>query len=290
MRYVVAEGAIGPDGRTVRCASCGHQWFEKGEEGLDEELFSADPAPSFMGTDASESMDQDDEADDFQSILRKEIDAAPLPEGVKPVPEDDPVLAMLGKQPKKRSAKADKMAGYLLAAAIWLCIVAVLFLLHPQISRAWPPSNLFYSLVGLKPVPPGEGLALEHLNAEITGDKIRMTGEVLNLQSEPLKVPAIMATILDADENVLDNVFIAAPVARLKAEGQVPFDVTYNKSVQGAHSVKFAFSFVDIGPVDFSHDKPVKEDAEKHEEFSEPSTPAEAHVKEGHAPTAADHH
>lgn len=280
MRYVVAEGAIGPNGRTVRCANCGHQWFENGEEGLDEELFSQDARSDFMEHVDPDSMDHDDEADDFRSILRKEIDAAPLPEGVKPVAEDDPVLAMLGKGGKKKSAETDKMVGYLLAAAIWLCLITVLLVLQPQISRAWPPSNLLYSFVGLKPVPPGEGLALEHLNAEIMNDKIRMTGDIFNLQPEPMKVPAIMAIILDENENELDNVFIAPPVARLKGEGQASFDVTYNKAVEGAHAVKFAFSFAKIEP---------QEKSAKEEESDKDQSATDAAADEDHSkPSTAD--
>lgn len=29
-RYIVPDGAIGPDGRQVRCASCRHSWFQEG--------------------------------------------------------------------------------------------------------------------------------------------------------------------------------------------------------------------------------------------------------------------
>jgi len=31
-RYVVPDSAVGPDGRTVRCAKCRHSWFQEGPE------------------------------------------------------------------------------------------------------------------------------------------------------------------------------------------------------------------------------------------------------------------
>ncbi|MBX9860957.1 MAG: zinc-ribbon domain-containing protein [Sphingomonas sp.] len=46
-RYLVPDTAIGPDGRTVRCANCKHSWFQEGAgaEALAAGL-SATPAPS----------------------------------------------------------------------------------------------------------------------------------------------------------------------------------------------------------------------------------------------------
>ena len=40
-RYVVPDSAIGPEGRTVRCAKCRHSWFQEGPEGP----IAASPAP-----------------------------------------------------------------------------------------------------------------------------------------------------------------------------------------------------------------------------------------------------
>ena len=34
-RYLVPDSAIGADGRTVRCASCKHSWFQAGAPMLD---------------------------------------------------------------------------------------------------------------------------------------------------------------------------------------------------------------------------------------------------------------
>lgn len=44
-RYLVPDSAIGPDGRTVRCASCRHSWFQAGAPVLDL-VAQAEAAPA----------------------------------------------------------------------------------------------------------------------------------------------------------------------------------------------------------------------------------------------------
>src|SRR5690349_8219722 len=44
-RYVVPDSAIGPEGRTVRCAKCKHSWFQDGPE-LIEPIAAAYAAPA----------------------------------------------------------------------------------------------------------------------------------------------------------------------------------------------------------------------------------------------------
>jgi predicted Zn finger-like uncharacterized protein len=45
-RYLVPDTAIGVDGRTVRCASCKHSWFQEGADMLDLVTRAAEPAPA----------------------------------------------------------------------------------------------------------------------------------------------------------------------------------------------------------------------------------------------------
>lgn len=250
MRYLVAEGAVGPEGRRVRCAHCGHQWFQEAETGLDEQLFAADPEIdiSFDEEDDApfEMPSEGEEADDFQSILQKELQEAPIPEGVKPVHIHEDITLPEPSSKKNVKLPPEKLGGFATAAIVWVVIIGALIFMQPQISRAWPPSNLFYNLVGLKPVPPGEGLGLDGLRAEMGEGKIRLTGDIINLKEKELKVPSVMATIVDVDGKMIDRISIAPPVARLKPEGRVTFDVAYPKIPDGAANVNYAFSFVKI--------------------------------------------
>ena len=260
MRYIVSEGAIGPNGRTVRCAHCGNQWFEQAEEGLDEALFSQDESEGVSLYAARDDVDFDEkplpdadepESDeiDFQSILQKEIESAPIPEGVKPVQEEyDPVLAQLGPQKEVKVPSGAKFSGFLTAALIWVFVLAGLLFAQPHISRLFPPSNMLYSLIGMKPAMPGEGLALDGLRAQITDGKISLQGSVINLRDKDIRVPSIMATIVDQDEKPIEQLLIAPPVANIKAEGQASFDAVYPTVPDGASNVTFAFSFLKAGP------------------------------------------
>lgn len=293
MRYIVSEGAVGPKGRTVRCAHCGHQWFQAGEEGLDEALFDDDlPATGGYEDAFKEPVAEDDEID-FQSILQKEIESAPIPEGVKPIQEEyDPVAAQLGPQPKDepKLPSGAKLSGFMTAALIWIFILAGLLFAQPMISRAFPPSNMVYSLIGMKPVMPGEGLTLDGLHAEIDDGKISMRGTVINLRETDLKVPAIMASIVDQNEKVIDQVLIPPPIARIKAEGQASFDALYPKIPDGATNVTFAFSFIKVKPqAPVVPDAPPPEKVGETQHRDEPAAPETVDEAEHEPSAAADH-
>lgn len=282
-RYLVSPGAIGPTGRRVRCVQCAHEWQAEAEEGLDEELFAeeedfTDEEVSFETVDDSDMGDNpvdetvdmpqavDDDAQDFQSILRKEIEASPIPEGVKPSPQDS-VLPDLTK--KKKSFKlpaGDPFWGYVAAACFYLVVFGAFLMLHPQISRAWPPSNLLYNLVGLKPVPAGEGLSLEELRAEQKDGAILLSGTVVNLKESDLTVPPIMASAVDDAGKTIDHILIPPPTARLKGEGTVPFTATYAKMPDGATNITFAFTYVKVKEKQEVPKQEVQEEPQGHAE------------------------
>lgn len=256
MRYLVAEGAIGPNGRTVRCAHCGHQWFEQAEEGLDEELFAAE-APfedlpeddeAFEITAPPKAYEPDNDDRDFQSILQKELESTPIPAGVIPLHDHDDVTLPKKPDRKKMKLSGEQLAGFATAGGIFAVAFIVFLLMHSTISRAWPPSNLLYNLVGMKPIMPGEGLSLEGLTAKMENGQIVMGGIIVNLKDEEVAVPSVVATIVDQKEQPIEHVLIAPPVARLKVEGQANFDATYPKMPDGATNVTYAFSFIKAEP------------------------------------------
>ncbi|MDO7841388.1 MJ0042-type zinc finger domain-containing protein [Sphingomonas immobilis] len=76
-RYLVPDTAIGVDGRTVRCASCKHSWFQEGPEVLDLVARAAEPAPAPPPSAAPEPAyaesprEPDGVADDFDAFAHQ---------------------------------------------------------------------------------------------------------------------------------------------------------------------------------------------------------------------------
>ena len=115
-----------------------------------------------------------------------------------------------------------------------------------------------------------------------------MTGTIINLRATDTKVPTVLASIIGADEQVIDKVLIAPPIARLKAEGQTTFDVVYPKVPEGAQNVTFAFSFLSVKPSSEKKEAAHEDEAEesKHDEPAHEAPAAPEHGEAEHAPPA----
>lgn len=258
MRYLVSEGAVGPSGRQIKCAHCGHQWFQAGEEGLDEALFddpiSNKPVPVVDMVDGPK-IDEDAEAlleqrlSGFQSILQKEMDAAAeveeIPAGVRPTDQDEVVIPPAKTKKALRIPKADaRTGGFLAAGAVFLSLLCILLVLQPQVSRIWPASNLLYSFFGMKAAAPGVGLTLNNLQAKFEDGHVFMKGDITNPGEETKNVPTVLATFMDKQDNVVGSVLIAAPTDVVEPGDKASFDVTYDSAPESAESVTFAFTYM----------------------------------------------
>ena len=127
MRYLVAEGAVGPGGRRVRCAHCGHQWFQEPETGLDEALFGHDEPDidavlsrddDDMPFERAAPRDDGDIGADFHSILQKELEETPIPEGVKPVHVHEDITLPDPSRKKAVKVPPEKLGGFATAARL----------------------------------------------------------------------------------------------------------------------------------------------------------------------------
>lgn len=205
-RYLMPDHAIGPDGRRVRCTSCGHEWFQE----PDEEITSFEPPQ----------------------------DLEPIPEAVKPVPEGSSLPAISEDltprpEPQEEKVREEGMwAGYAAAAAVFILIAAALFALRAPLTQAWPPLYALYEMAGMAPDIAGQGLILDRISAVATRDQegvsvLKVEGKIINLTGDKVKVPPLQTTLRGDDGASFDSWQIAPPAAEVAPYGELAFETSY---------------------------------------------------------------
>jgi predicted Zn finger-like uncharacterized protein len=194
-RYLVDPAAIGPEGRSVRCARCGHTWRQAPEA-------SAKPGPSASPAQAAAPAAAAE--DDPRPILRGAQRARPLPPGSN--------LPALRQPPRRRAG-----------AAAWLSLIVVvgaglaaLFIFRQQFVAIWPPAAKLYRIAGLAAEAPGLGLDIRDVRferqAEAGQPVLLVTGQVVNVSASPKPTPRLRVAI--GDEARKELVHWTVPLAR----------------------------------------------------------------------------
>jgi predicted Zn finger-like uncharacterized protein len=211
-RYSVDEAAFLPSGRQVRCAKCGHAWFQsapEGETGI-EPLPAAPadagtPGPARVPERVAESLS---EPERFPSFTARDT-----------TPEEAPARA--GWKPR------------LLLAAGWLGLILVVVLIgvaavryRQQISAAWPQSAGLYNRLGLK--IDQRGIHIVDLNYQRQNEDgqtvLAVTGRIVNDGDRELPVSQTVRVILsDANDKDMFHWDFTPGARSLKPGQAVPF-------------------------------------------------------------------
>ncbi|WP_448206368.1 zinc-ribbon domain-containing protein [Azospirillum sp. sgz302134] len=178
-RYTLADSAVGPQGRKVRCAKCGHTWVQ-----------TADDEPDFsLGDDVTE--------------IRQ---TASAPSVAKKAPMD--------KVARKRA-----LIGWGAFAAVLLALGAAGFAARGLIVHLWPPAALFYETIGLPVDPPGTGLQIQNVRSEQKTDNgtpvLVVDGQIINVSDVMRTVPPVLAVSLGQDRKPVKSWTIEASPAQI---------------------------------------------------------------------------
>lgn len=204
-RYTLADSAVGPQGRKVRCAKCGHMWWQSPEE--EEPFFHPDEVTEFH----------------------------PVPPPPPPPPPKRAAAA--ARTPEAPGARRRALIGWGGFVAVLAVIGAAGYFGRATIVRLWSPAALFYETVGLPVEPPGAGLELQNLRSEQKTEDgkpvLMVDGQIVNVSEALRTVPALRVTALGADRQPLKS-WTVEPVPSQILPGEI---ATFRDAQPGAAGV-----------------------------------------------------
>ncbi|PWC81376.1 hypothetical protein TSH100_27230 [Azospirillum sp. TSH100] len=174
-RYTLSDETLGQDGRKVRCARCGHTWWQMPDRA---ELEPVIP--------------------DALTELRPSKPAKPAGKSkVKPP-----------KTPRAKPARST-VIGFAVLGVLVAGTAAGAYFARDPIVRSWPPAALLYDMIGMPAEPPGFGLELRNIHSEqkLEGGKtvLLLEGEVANTTDAERMLPPLRINTFGPEHKLLQS-------------------------------------------------------------------------------------
>jgi len=245
-RFRVADEAVGPGGRRVRCGACDHVWHAVPEGGEDSAYERAD-RPIGIGR-------VEPEADVFDVAAQNGAETAP--ETAAPEPEAASVGKEITATMRRLRGESDEEAGPSgsqgaagrgsarpgwigFGWAAWvLFVVAILaggWLFRAELQSAWPASLRLYEALGLAEAPPEPPVRADALRVRIDSDpewqalqdgwRVIVSGSVTNTANLPVELGSLTLELVDDSGAVLRRAAVGFERDTLEAGVQTAFRI-----------------------------------------------------------------
>lgn len=274
--FSVPDSALGPKGRTLKCAKCGHKWHQnplaaEDDFGLDEDAFPPPP----LSPPSQPRMDHD-----FQPVAApSDLGMAPVaPRSVAPtyngdaaVDFDEPPVPQFGPHLETGEKQADinldddqpqpipdvfasQPSGKKGTGFLWFLLVVLLlgglggggYYYQDKVVEIWPPAHDLMTEAGLRRERPGAGLELRnagtperfvHNDTEV----LIVRGIIANVSDRERAVPTMRLVLLDKDKNVVQEKLAQPPVTALEPTGTAGFRIILERPDPNAVEVNVLF-------------------------------------------------
>ncbi|MAJ63489.1 MAG: hypothetical protein CL558_09405 [Alphaproteobacteria bacterium] len=253
-RYELPPSSISGEGRQVRCARCGNQWFLAKPEAAaptpkapQEDVTGAEQEVAVAESDDEVLVEEETEV---EVEIETEVEVEEETEADTPAePEEEQEDPW--ERRRRRAAAADDLPGTIKArpdmpdmaaaqssgvkkAVGWLCVAALIagtgFVGHfyrESIIEALPQSQVVYEALGYNFAGPLEGLELPEVTStrslENGSTVLVVEGKVANTSDQNKRLPTLRAELLDADDQVISNWTFTLDLGVVAAGAEVPF-------------------------------------------------------------------
>jgi predicted Zn finger-like uncharacterized protein len=214
-RYLVPDGAIGVEGRTVRCANCRHSWFQEGVAPPPPPPPALEPAPFAAATPSEPIADTPPGYE--QPVTQPELPPLPpepLAAPVTAVDDPEPTRAPR-RNPARRWTVAAVVAGLLMIAGVgiilWSSAPGLLAQIGLPIGTAESPLRLVDN-------------PIERRNLTNGSELFAVSGKVLNPSATAQRVPDIRADLRDASGRIVFSWTITPQQRTLAPKSAIDFN------------------------------------------------------------------
>lgn len=211
-RYLVDPRALGAAGRNVRCANCGHTWFQAPPDDAPKTFdlaLAAAPEPSVDGARA-------------RRERRVQLPAVP------------------------RSRSRGPIIAWTVAILAVIGVVGGLIAMRAAVVELWPPAARLYAMIGYGPAVPGTGLALRNVTPsrgmENGVPTLAVEGQVVNISPVVRAVPKLKVALRDHNDKELRAWTISVTKQRLLPGASVAFHTTITQPSEAATDVVVSFA------------------------------------------------
>jgi len=224
-QFVVNAAKLGPEGRKVRCGSCGHSWHQVPPDDMPGVGAVADSGSD--STAATGAADEAGAAEDRPGLiarLREKLPALPpikLPFNIPfrkrkdgdAALDDEPAAPV--PKPKRRipgavrSSSASGRVAWIMFGLVTVATPATAILAREAIVDAWGPAAKLFDAIRLHVEVPGAGLQLRNVTSDrrqVGGITVLVVeGEIVNLSKVPRTVSMLRGGLRDASRMELQH-------------------------------------------------------------------------------------
>ena len=261
-RYVVSPSALLPNGRTVRCAKCSHNWFEDKPE---PEVEIIPPQDTTEKEGVEESATQDKLLDKYKSDDKSDNKSKKN--------DSDENFDFPAKKPKKRKRPVPKTAnlpalqnqkygssklGWLSLVVFITAIISLFLIFQDTVSSKWPASKKLYTAIGLNESlaseipeepeiePISERLLIKGLSPSQENRNnvpyLIIEGSIQNITDEAQTIPRLKVILLDANRNSIREWNFNPEKSSINPEEIVSFETSLPNPPVAARDISVLFT------------------------------------------------